>query len=159
LVGDIAEEYKTLIRNSGLGKMVLVKSFVPLSEALSLSAGADVLLLLGNKGGLQVPSRLFSYLAARRPILCIKGDDRDPAAKILHGLNRGLIVENEVEAIHTAIIRLFDLWRSQRLEEAFDLSAIPEISWQNRIKILDIACELVIASSHDARSNLKSSLL
>jgi glycosyltransferase involved in cell wall biosynthesis len=140
-VGDIDQEHRDLLKAYDLGKMVLLHDFVPLREALSLSLGADVLLFLGNKGGLQVPSRLFSYLAAGRPILCIKGDDKDPALRFLRGGNRGLIVGNKVEEIRPAIIELYKLYESRRLEEAFDLSPLPELFWQNRVRILDVACE------------------
>lgn len=141
LLGEIAQEYKDIIGSYNLGEMVIIKDFVPLKEALSLSLGADVLLFLGNKGGLQVPSRLFYYLAANKPILCIKGDDKDPALRFLHGLNRGLIVNNEIEEIGSAIIKLYKLYQAHRLEEDFDLSTLPEISWKNRVRILDTACE------------------
>ncbi len=140
-VGDISNKYRELIEAYNLKDMVFLQDFVPLKEALSLTIGADILLFLGNKGGLQVPSRLFYYLAAEKPILFIKGDEKDPALRFLSSLNRGFIVGNETEEIQSAIIRLYDLYQANRLEEFFDLSPIPDISWQNRVKILDKACE------------------
>jgi hypothetical protein len=87
----------------------------------SLLIGADVLLFLGPHGELQVPGKLFEYIAAQRPILCIKGDERDPSLRILQSLNRGVIVDNEKENIFSGVIRLYNLYRKQELEKIFDL--------------------------------------
>jgi glycosyltransferase involved in cell wall biosynthesis len=143
-VGNIERKYKDLIEEEGLEDIISVRDFVPLKEALSLTIGADIFLFLGNKGGLQVPSRLFYYLAAGRPILYIKGDDKDPSLRFLTSLNRGHIVGNNPEEISSAIITLYNLYKKYQLEEAFDLSPLPEISWENRIKILDEICKTII---------------
>ncbi|MDO8632520.1 MAG: glycosyltransferase [Phycisphaerales bacterium] len=55
------------------------------SEALSCMAGADALVLVGGAGpggDLQVPNKLFEYLALRRPILALLAPD-SPARSVL----------------------------------------------------------------------------
>jgi glycosyltransferase involved in cell wall biosynthesis len=47
---------------------------VPYRESLSLLKGADVLALCNGAGIPVIPSKLYDYLAARRPILSLSGN-------------------------------------------------------------------------------------
>lgn len=143
-VGRIDDEYIELIANKGLKERINVKGFISPKKIPSVIMGADVLLLFGARGGLQLASKLFYYIAARRPILYIKGDERDPVLKILQGLNRGVIVDNKKDNIYSGIIRLYNLYRKQELDKTYDLRVIPDFSWENRVKILDEICERLV---------------
>lgn len=59
---------------------------------------ADVLLLVGNKGTLQIPAKVYSYLGAARPILYLGQLDResDPTARLLAQFE-GIVFLDEVE--------------------------------------------------------------
>ncbi len=90
-VGGINEQTRRAIDEAGLGHVTRVTGFVPHREAISLCAGADVLLLsLGNTEGLPrgwLPSKLFEYLAMERPVLAytVEGE----AAAMVRDINRG----------------------------------------------------------------------
>jgi hypothetical protein len=77
-LGDIA-------RHEGVGELVLILGPRPHREALSLLAGSDAVVLAGADGpsaDLQVPNKLFEYLALRKPILAAI-DFGNPAVQIL----------------------------------------------------------------------------
>ena len=143
-VGNIDDEYIELIASKGLKKIITVKGFISPTKIPSLIMGADILLYFGHMGGLQLAGKVFYYIAARRPILHIKGDEKDPALKILQDLNRGVIVDNEKGKIYSEIIRLYNLYQEQELDKIFNLREIPDFSWENRVKILDRICERLI---------------
>lgn len=143
-VGNIDDEYIELIANMGLKEKIRVKGFISPKKIPSLIMGADLLLFFGAMGGLQVAGKVFYYIAAKRPILCIKGGERDPSLKILQGLNRGVIVDNEKDKIYSEIIGLYNLYRKQELDKTYDLREIPDFSWENRVKILDEISERIV---------------
>ena len=139
-VGNIYDEYIELIANKGLKEIISVNGFISPKKIPSLIMGADILLYFGHMGGFQLPGKLFYYIAARKPILHIKGDEKDVALRILQGLNRGVIVDNEKDKIYSEIIGLYNLYRKQELDKMFDLRELLDFSWRSRVKILDRIC-------------------
>lgn len=74
-----------LATKAGLSEQVIVPGEVPHADALELSAAADALVLIGSAGPgseLQIPQKLFEYLALRRPILALLAHG-NPAIAIL----------------------------------------------------------------------------
>ena len=146
--GNIMDETVRLVESKQLQNKIQLIGFLPQDKIPSLLMNADILLLFGAQGGLQVPSKLFEYIAARRPILCVKGSKKDPSLRILQGLNRGVIVDNEKEDIHSGIIRLYNLYQKQELEKIFDLRERSDYSWENRVRELDKICKRLVLQSH-----------
>ena len=140
-VGKMDKECIELIANMGFKERIRFKGFISPKKIPSLIMGADILLYYGRVWGLQLAGKVFYYIAARRPILHIKGDERDPALTILQGLNRGVSVNNKKEEIYSEIIRLYNLYQKQELDKIFNLREIPDFSWENRVKIVDKICE------------------
>lgn len=66
-----------------LGGRLTVAGPVPPAEAARALAGADVLVSLGNGVENQVPSKLFEYLAAGKPILHLAKLENDPCLPYL----------------------------------------------------------------------------
>ena len=147
-VGNIEDKYKELVIGMGLEDVISFGGFVPYEKSLSLIMGADVLLSFGNKGGLQVPGKLFDYVGSKRPILWIKGDERDPALRYLEGLNRAIIVNNKSEEIYSKILTLYNHYKKQELEKTFNLEEMPAFSWKDRVKILDEICEGLVVDAN-----------
>lgn len=143
-VGNIEDKYKELVICMGLEDVITFGGFVPYEKSLSLMMGASVLLSFGNKGGLQVPGKLFDYVGSKRPILWIKGDERDPALRYLEGLNRAIIVNNKSEEIYSKILTLYNLYKKQEFEKTFNLEEVPAFSWKDRVKILNEICEELV---------------
>lgn len=84
--------------------------YVPHDEALKLSAGSAVLLLLINNTpnslGI-IPGKVFEYLATRRPILCI-GPLAGDSARIVSETKSGPVVDfNDEDGLRTALRELF----------------------------------------------------
>lgn len=101
--------FESLERNglSGCSEKI---DYVPHDEALRLSAGSAVLLLLINNTpnslGI-IPGKVFEYLATRRPILCI-GPMAGDSARIVKETNAGLDVDfNDETRLYTAFLELF----------------------------------------------------
>jgi len=99
LVGELDDVSRAQIGELGLRDVVEVTDWVPRAEASRIVAGADILLLLGNHGGVQVPSKLYEYLGARRPILMLREDEEDESAAIIGGTGAGWVVSNDERSI------------------------------------------------------------
>lgn len=83
-----------LARMEGVENHVTIIGPKPHRETLSLLAGSDAVLLVGSNGpgsDLQVPNKLFEYLALRRPILAVVAP-ANPSANVLNAAQADAIV-------------------------------------------------------------------
>jgi len=101
--------FESLERNGLIGYTEKI-DYVPHDEALKLSAGSAVLLLLinntPNSSGI-IPGKVFEYLATRRPILCI-GPLAGDSAHIVMEAKAGPVVGFDDEAkLHNVLSELF----------------------------------------------------
>ncbi len=78
---------------------------VSFAESIALMQSAKALVVLGNQGALQIPSKLYSYLGARRPILAIVESDADPMFSLGLGPHV-VIVKNTAAAIRMGLERV-----------------------------------------------------
>lgn len=139
-LGNIDNYHKNIVNEYGLNDIILFKDFMPYHNALSFMAGSDVLLSFGNRGGLQVPGKLFDYIGSRRPILWIKGDERDPALKYLNGLRNVFLCNNECNDIFSKILFLYNSSNLKQLND-YTLSDIPSgFTWRDRALALSVVC-------------------
>ncbi len=151
-IGGIRDEYKEAAKNAGLNYLVSFRPFVPPKKLPSLTTGADMLLLFGHRGGLQVPGgKLFHYIAARRPILYLKESDKDESIALIKYLNRGVVVDNDASTIYHEIKRLYILHREQRLEQKFNLSGVQGFSWESRVEKLSELCKGLLTKVEQGR--------
>lgn len=100
--GNLMPEVLHLAEKHGVNDIVRAHPPVPHAEALRRQAEADILLLLlwNNKGETGVfTSKLFEYLAARRPILCL-GCTTGVAADEIRQRKAGAVLDT-VEDIRT----------------------------------------------------------
>ena len=115
LVGSESYEGRSLrdwAADAGVERFVDVLGPHPHTESLARMAGSDAVVLVGSTGpgsDLQVPGKLFEYLALRRPIVatCPTGS---PIAGILHEARaHAVVVEpNDLDALADAIVRVAD---------------------------------------------------
>ncbi|MBV8055772.1 MAG: hypothetical protein JO071_11085, partial [Deltaproteobacteria bacterium] len=75
-------------------------------EALRHQRSAKVLLVYGHGGGQQIPTKLYEYFGACRPILCVGLDNEDLTARLVLRHNRGMVVPNLRERIKNALSSL-----------------------------------------------------
>lgn len=71
-----------IARTEGVEDMVQIHPRLPVDECNRLIAEADLLLLLAQYQPMQVPNKLFDYLAARRPILALAETDGETAVML-----------------------------------------------------------------------------
>ena len=100
-----------VIDRFGVGDRVHVRDPVPYDECVRVQMRADVLLLMqwndpreqGN-----VPGKLFEYIGARRPVLCL-GLENGVPAKILSERGAGVVANDPAE-----IARLLERWMGEK---------------------------------------------
>lgn len=68
---------------AALGGRLRITGPVPPAEARALELGAGVLVSIGNTASNQVPSKLFEYVAAGKPVLHLSAGDGDAALPYL----------------------------------------------------------------------------
>jgi hypothetical protein len=61
------------------------RGLLPRAAVPAAMADMDVLLLQGNRHGIQLPSKIVDYLASGRPILHVQQDEDDPILEYLEG--------------------------------------------------------------------------
>ena len=123
-IGMIPDEYTRAA--AALGLNAAFPGWRPPGQIIAAQKNATALLLFGHRGGHVIPSKIYEYLAARRPILCISGDERDLAAPLVHRHRRGVVVANREGEIEQALRALIDLHARARLDESFDLGLLPQ---------------------------------
>ena len=94
---SIAKKYGPSV----LDELLIVTSRVTHEKCLSYLRTADVLLLFQQGTSLQVPRKLYEYMALRKPILaiCDEGETED----IINAYRLGLSVRDNEHAIETAL--------------------------------------------------------
>jgi len=123
-------------RELGIDHRVSFRGFLPRADMIALQQAASVLVLWGWPGGMQIPGKLFEYFGARRPILVIAGDDRDPCARLVRDLNRGLAVSDATQVLRSTLCAIRDAWRRGELDSQFDLGPLREYTWQQQVGII-----------------------
>ena len=151
IAGNITkDEYKKYAENKGLSEIVRFIGFVPQKKALSFQKGASVLLLIGNRGGIQVPGKIYEYFASKRPILSITIDKYDIASTFVNRFKRGISVENDSEKLSESIIYLYNLWKNKRLESEFNLEDVDEFCWDRLAEKLE---ETILEATDSNKKN------
>lgn len=111
--------------------------FVSFQNSVNYMKKADILVIWGWTGGIQIPGKVFQYIGAKKPILAILGDERDPLKRLLKDMRRGFIVDNEKQEIAQAIRTLYSLWKRDEVEQYFDLSERRDFYWEETVKELE----------------------
>jgi glycosyltransferase involved in cell wall biosynthesis len=95
-------------------------------DVLQYQVICDGLLFFGNNGSVQVPGKLYEYIAARKPIFTI-APTYDEACEIINNLNRGVIVENDIDEISNGLLDFIKRINSK--DEQFNLKKIDYYDW------------------------------
>lgn len=109
-----------------LPRSLVAHDRVSYAASLKLMQSAQALLLIGNEGGLQIPSKLYAYLGSRRPILAVLENLKDPIASLDVGPQL-LCVENRTSEIVRGLEEI-----SRRSENSY----VPpsQFSWTHRAR-------------------------
>jgi len=106
------------IREHNLQSMVKVEPPIAHDQYLKALASSDVLLLIQPDTDLQVPSKLFEYMAIGKPVLALAHDGA--TSDTVEEYGNGMVVKPyDVIAIKSAIIKLL---KTERTAETNDIS-------------------------------------
>lgn len=84
--------------------VVVREAAVPHRQCLALMRRAPVLLVIQPESPLQVPGKIFEYVATRRPMLVVGGEGATASLVARHSLGRS--VPNDAAAIETLLVGL-----------------------------------------------------
>ena len=67
--------------------------WLPYVESIRMLAEADVLLLIGNRSALQIPAKVYNYIASGKPIIYFQqtAEASDPALQLMKKCNNRLL--------------------------------------------------------------------
>jgi glycosyltransferase involved in cell wall biosynthesis len=122
LVGRVNSTEQSAIEQSGVGDTFTLTGLVPYQQALQHQVDADVLLLVTGRSVKSVTTtKIFEYLAARRPILALTGPSA--AADLLRETEAGIVIDpDDSAAIQATLKHLYERWKNGTLRsEANDL--------------------------------------
>lgn len=124
----------------------------PREKIAPLQLGGSCLLLIGNRGGLQLPGKLLDYLGARRPIFALRNDVHDIAADVVERHAAGLVVANDPPEIADGLRRLYGWWKDGSLDGRYAHGGAKEFSWTHLEDRLDRELRAHLKASTAARS-------
>lgn len=109
--GDWNDEYQRTVDLAGVNDLVEVYDFVPHEEIVPVLKGSDILLYVGGHdpgNRLNLPSKLWDYVGAQRPILAIV----DPSFRVsdfLEMYDLGMVVDiNDPDGVADALTAFRD---------------------------------------------------
>lgn len=137
--GVLQPEWVEMLERLGIADRFEVLGLLSREAITPLQLGGSCLLLIGNRGGLQLPGKLLDYLGARRPILALRNDAHDIAANLVASRGAGLVVPNETEAIVAGLRQMHAWWRDGSLDRRFAHGGAPEFTWERLEAALDEA--------------------
>jgi len=104
LVGkiDIPGYDHSLLEELGIADIVELVPFVPHNEALNRLAQSDILLIIQPDTALQIPGKLFEYIAIGHPVFALTGEGA--TAEFIRSENLGVVVHpQDTEGIQAAL--------------------------------------------------------
>ena len=109
--GARLEYIQELSKISKYSKLINILNHVPRSKAIEIQRNADLLLLLSSSKEISrgvLSGKIFEYIAAGRPILCIGGRADFEISKVLKLTKTGILIENhETEKLENIIYETF----------------------------------------------------
>lgn len=111
-------ELLRVLEDPRLSGILCITPRVSFQAACDYQQRSDVLFLIQTGFPLQVPRKLYETMAFGKPVLGITSRG-GATATMIKKENIGLVVENSVSEIQTALLSLFRQWESNELDEQF----------------------------------------
>ncbi|MGE0443066.1 MAG: glycosyltransferase [Gemmatimonadales bacterium] len=105
-----------LAEDLGIGSIVSFRDQVPVDECRQILAEADALLLLAQRQPMQVPNKLYDYLAAARPILAFVDGDGESERILRRLAGHEVVTDWTGPGAEAAVAALLDSARTRRLD-------------------------------------------
>lgn len=124
---------------------------LPHAEALALQSSSDLVVSIGNAGMTQLPGKVLEYMGSGRPILHIRPDLEDAAARLVEVENCGYVVDANVDEISNLLVDLLARKRNGTLGQdlVIGAAALEKYSWQSLGFRFSSICEAVRGMSAD----------
>jgi hypothetical protein len=127
LSSPAVERYKNFLLSNN--KNVHWVSRLPLKQCLSLIQSADILINIGNECSNQVPSKIFDYIAAAKPIVHFYSIKDDPCFAYLNNYPCKLYLQNVPSQSSIQSQAMFDFCRSAK-KTPIDINMIKNLYQQ-----------------------------
>lgn len=103
IIGNHSTKFEKAAKSNKLS--VNFKNRVSYEESIQSIVDADLLILVGNQGNLQIPGKVFHYIASLNPILyiCQQPFETDPAVTLLSDFDGILYCRNDKDEIKMAL--------------------------------------------------------
>ncbi len=119
VTGPARQEEAALAQSLGLTPFIEYRAAVPYADTLAVLRAADVLVLANGNDAPVIPSKLYDYLAARRPILSLSAEPE--SNRIVTETSSGMVADpSSPEGVAAVIAALY------RQTRGADWSALPE---------------------------------
>lgn len=120
---------------------------IPFEDVVRMQVTCDALLYFGNKGELQVPGKLYEYVAAQRPIFAV-APTFDESCEIILKYNRGRVVEDDAVKIKDAFTDFLNGIAGKKSE--FNINKVTDYDWKELSqKYKEIVDDVMEGVSHD----------
>ncbi|MDL9998091.1 glycosyltransferase [Variovorax sp. J22P240] len=106
LVGEGDDHVRRLTENSSAKEAFVFVPWVPVEESIAWMKAADWLLLFGNKGGVQIPGKVFQYFGSGGRIFMPKIVASDPTADIVGSVEGSVVTRNDSEEIYRELLKI-----------------------------------------------------
>lgn len=117
-VGNVKQAAMNDLEVTGLMKQSVFTGYVNHLTAVSYEKAADVLLLFtpaGDEFKYIIPGKLFEYLAAQKPILCVAPLQNDSAQIVIDTKGGQVVSPSDKAAIKKTLSQLFDAYEKGAL--------------------------------------------
>jgi len=129
-----------LIENLTLkGAMNLIPR-VPYHEAIKYQLKSDVLLIIQPGFPLQIPRKLYEYMAMKRQIFAI-ADINSATTRIIKEYKLGCAVENERDAIIDSLLKMYNDWKKREKKPQLPNNLHDFFSYNLTKKLYSILCQ------------------
>ncbi len=138
LVGGISvedEKLKELLHTSELKEVVQLIPRLPYREAMEFQLQSDVLLLIQPGFPLQVPRKLYEYMAMKRPVLALT-EQHGATARIVRECKMGRVVENTSEHIQPVLYEMYTSWMDNCDKNILSMGSVSKYKNSNLTKKL-----------------------
>jgi hypothetical protein len=108
-----------LLASEPLQRIVSTTPRVSYEEAQSITLKADLLFLIQPGLPLQVPRKLYEYMAVRKPILCIAEPD-GATGRLVRENGLGFVCGNSEKEIEATLREVIATWRAGKLKPIAD---------------------------------------
>jgi len=134
IVGPHSQSFEVEARNKGW-EFVNFNGSVNYKLSVDIISSAGVLVIVGNTGGIQIPGKVYMYLASGRPILYLKqsASGYDPTEEFLKGFPGVYYAINTLCDIERAIRFVYDEYveRSGMGYNRMTLDDFSQYEWKN----------------------------